>query len=290
MTRRAFCAAALALTVVACDGTTSTNHQQLKDDAGSGGGSSSGNGGSSSSNGGARSTVGGSNGGGSVGAPADGGDTGGAANGGGAGGTTASGGSPSALDAGVSGAGGAPGEDGGPNGTPKKDSVVISGTRLKGKYVTGPDGARIYRRGVLFDSQLGVDCTYRKAADGSLRCIPQNGYASPPAVLFKDPACLTGGAVWLPGVPSGCSLVPPAYVIDLDSVAYCAAPLSDKELSARVYPVGALLGTVSGTYYRRDATTAACVTVNGSVNGIPYALGAEVVPATFVVGTQRLAP
>ncbi len=163
---------------------------------------------------------------------------------------------------------------------------IVSGTRLKGKYIRGADGARTYLRGVLYDSQLRVDCSYRLASDSALRCLP---VLVPATVVFKDSNC-TEGVVSLTAPPSGCPADTPSYVLDFDSPPYCSQAKTNAEVPARVYPVGALLGTISGTLYRKDATGPSCTQTNPPPGGVWYSLDAEILPDKFVAGTATVRP
>jgi hypothetical protein len=60
------------------------------------------------------------------------------------------------------------------------------GTRLKVRYQTADDGLRI-ERGFWDDTKLGVICVFRTAADGKLRCVPENQAAF--GAEFSDPDC-----------------------------------------------------------------------------------------------------
>jgi hypothetical protein len=60
------------------------------------------------------------------------------------------------------------------------------GSRLKRKYLVGDDGSR-QTWGGWWDSELGVDCGFRIAADGEYRCTPV--FSASIVNLFKDESC-----------------------------------------------------------------------------------------------------
>jgi hypothetical protein len=111
----------------------------------------------------------------------------------------------------------------------------------------------------------------------------------PATVLFKDSNC-TEGVVSLTAPPSGCPADTPTYVLDFDSPPYCSQAKTSAELPARVYPVGALLGTVSGVLYRKDATTSGCTQTNPPPGGVWYSVDAEVPASKFVAGAETVRP
>ena len=48
--------------------------------------------------------------------------------------------------------------------------AATSGTRLKASYYVGADGSKEFIG--LYDSQLGVNCSFYSASDGTSRCMP----------------------------------------------------------------------------------------------------------------------
>ena len=68
---------------------------------------------------------------------------------------------------------------------------VVGGTRLVARYWrAGPDAA-VFK--ALFDTELGVECTFEVAVDGATRCLPSSNLAFLPAAgdgaLYADSAC-----------------------------------------------------------------------------------------------------
>lgn len=78
----------------------------------------------------------------------------------------------------------------------KKDELK-TGTRLQARYVTGEDGSQAPVS--LFDTKLNVDCNFREAEDGKMRCLPtRTATTKPPEsiagylftrAMFKDAGC-----------------------------------------------------------------------------------------------------
>ncbi len=92
-------------------------------------------------------------------------------------------GAPGAI--GPAGAAGAVGQQGIPG-----SGGAISGARLKARYRLGDDGSREYIAGGWFDSQLGGNCSFQRAADGIDRCLPNMRTASPyQSIRYLDAAC-----------------------------------------------------------------------------------------------------
>ena len=81
---------------------------------------------------------------------------------------------------------GEPGPAGGPQGPqgPAGESTGnASGSRLKARYASTPDGARIFL--VWRDSELGFDCEFQKAEDGKQRCLPRAAQA----IFYETETC-----------------------------------------------------------------------------------------------------
>jgi hypothetical protein len=81
--------------------------------------------------------------------------------------------------AGAGGGGGMPGNGAGGGGGSGADGgglVVkpdyVSGTRIKARVVTTPDGAKMFVG--IYDNDLQTECSFSTAADGITRCLPAN--------------------------------------------------------------------------------------------------------------------
>ena len=165
----------------------------------------------------------------------------------------------------------------------------ISGTRLKTKYFAGPDGSRFAIAEVLWDSELQFDCSFRTAADGTLRCLPfgpDPGWGSGGwgFVHFTDAAC-TNGATWVPLPSPGCEVIVPEFVINSTDPPYC----SGEPAREHIYRVGALIAGPLSQY--RINGSGECVAGSVTPNqGILYALEAEMPASSFAEGTAGIDP
>ncbi|MBM4363719.1 MAG: hypothetical protein FJ104_13645 [Deltaproteobacteria bacterium] len=171
----------------------------------------------------------------------------------------------------------------------------VSGTRLKSKYIAGADGSRLVEPDVLFDSQLGVDCRFGKAADGAVRCVPADvtggGWLGAP--FFKDDAC-TDGVTFVAAPPPGCAPSVPAHVVRFTAPAYCSVVRSSADQHAHVYAVGQVVPRPSGPMYYVDGDGSCREQVNllGALpqGAITYDLGTELPASTFAAGTAGVDP
>lgn len=149
----------------------------------------------------------------------------------------------------------------------------------------GADGAKVFRRGVFFDSLLGVECSYASAGDGSLRCFPSRepGAVNGPNITYADPHC-TQLVAWLNPSQFGCTGYPKYVVTDSNSSDVCEAPVDQKH----VYPVtGHLLG--SPQIY--VGTPSDCAAQNVTYTGlVAVTVDPELSPTTFVEGTRSVDP
>lgn len=92
----------------------------------------------------------------------------------------------------------------GPQG-PAGYSALASGTRIKARVGTTPDGAKLFLG--WHDAELGVDCEFLKASDGLTRCLPV-GPVVQAGTLFADSSCSKP----VVRLELGVSEPPPAFV------------------------------------------------------------------------------
>jgi len=210
------------------------------------------------------------------GASANGGDT--STTGGGTSGTSGTS-SGNGGNAGASGNGGSGGNN--PTATPP----VVSGSRLQARFVTASDGARLYKRGVLFDTQLGVDCKYETAADGKTRCLPLIGVTTQQGLVnYTDSNC-TDAYTWLYPPPGGCPQGLAKYVY---TVTFSGSVCSQTALF-HILPVEGTILSNPPTWAKDGS--GACRGANASYPGsIPVRLSAEIPATTFVEGTAAVDP
>ena len=148
-----------------------------------------------------------------------------------------------------------------------------SGSRLKVNYFAGADGSKLSALS-MHDSMLNIDCTFAMATDGTLRCLP----ASQGVVLgpYADAACTQPLFFQYPG----CSV--PTYGLVTASSGSCAF-----RPTMHVYAVS---GPYKGTAFYTGTPTACTLspnTVSSYAPYVPYTLGAEQAPGTFVQATEQ---
>ena len=165
----------------------------------------------------------------------------------------------STADGGSGGDGtGAAGGSGGSGGQ-AQGSGFESGSRVKARTYVGDDGSRTPVG--MYDDQLGVECSWRKAADGVTRCLP----VAPTTPLFIDSACAT------PVLVGSC----------FPSTQYALRVDQGCDSVAHVHPIVGNTGPVSVWTHDENG---ACVTVP-IPPGAVFTLGAEVPASQFVAAT-----
>jgi hypothetical protein len=173
------------------------------------------------------------------------------------------------------------------------EGPVVGGTRLKARCIAASDGAQILLRGRLFDSDLGVDCAYRTAADGMLRCLPTVGSRTLDGwgrTFYTDDQCENGFVLVEKG-PAGCTQHVPTYVYHSEPSPLCSQTTHDAAaIPLHIYPVGALLEPPGQRYARNGLGV--CGPAQGGPGGIfvAYQLGAELPAQGFVAGTRSEEP
>jgi hypothetical protein len=150
-------------------------------------------------------------------------------------------------------------------------------------HTTGTDGAKLYRRGALFDSQLQVACKYALAADGKLRCLPMVApEAAEGIVYYSDNQCMKPH-VWLATPPVGCPLNLPKYVYKYGAPTYCP-----EEPKFHVFPVE---GNVVPNAVNYRIHNGVCEYISVSYVGLTaFTLKAELPSSSFVEGTPGQEP
>ena len=180
-----------------------------------------------------------------AGAPVDGGNTG---------------------DGGASTGGAAPSGGNGTGGSNTQGSGYESGSRLKARTLVGADGSRSPNG--WHDSQLDTDCQWRKAADGTQRCLPAGLVAN----RFLDDQCTEP-------VVAQDDCEPSDFVIVSDDSQTCGARY-------HVFPLAAVV-TPATAYYRNGS--GACTTI-AVPQGTLHATGTELPASGFVAATVEIEP
>ena len=146
-----------------------------------------------------------------------------------------------------------------------------SGSRLKAKFMKAADGARAPIPNIWFDSQRNEDCSFRQAADGTQRCMP-NSYAF--LLYYSDAAC-TAPIVY---TSAGCT--PPPYLQATEATASCSGG------GARIYSTMAKIQPMM--LYIKSGTT--CTASSAPITIDYYSVGAEIPLSAFVEGSVEIAP
>jgi hypothetical protein len=140
-----------------------------------------------------------------------------------------------------------------------------SGTRIKMRMLTTPDGAKVFQS--AWDSARNEDCSFQQAADGVTRCLPSAQFAG----FFADPACTV-----LAALINACSQ-PPKYLLTIDPAPTCA-------MGPRIYSVAP--GPLSSVYARSGTS---CITIAISPGFAAYgAAGLEISPTAFQSATSSV--
>jgi hypothetical protein len=142
--------------------------------------------------------------------------------------------------------------------------VNQSGTRIKMKVLSSPDGAKVFQGS--FDSQRNEDCSFQRAADGMTRCLPTSvayDYGS----YYGDAACSVPVALW-----QFASCSPPSYVAVYAASAQCPTNPSG---GIAIY----VRGTTYNSYYTKSGATCSGPTM---IPGYTFfGRGAEVQASSF---------
>lgn len=167
---------------------------------------------------------------------------------------------------------GEPGAKGdmGPAGPPGA-AAVVSGSRLKARWLVGSDGSRAVAG--WYDTQIGAPCAYGVASDGKTRCLPTAD--APPGLLqFTDAACTQA---FVSVTQNLCQV--PAF-IQTAKGAVCGG--------ARVFKVGATIAPPPAPVYQ--ITQNGCTQSAAGQPGTNYDLGAEIDPATMAEASVEQDP
>jgi hypothetical protein len=153
------------------------------------------------------------------------------------------------------------------------DDIVeyVSGTRIRRRIGTTPDGAKTFLG--WRDTMLNIDCGFSFASDGVQRCLPATGASI--SLFFSDAQCLTGLAF-----VTSCPEAPaPKYGFKTDPASTCGGqPRSSVHLLGSRYSGAIFYGS-----------SAQCAPYPGAPP--PYAffaVGAPVAATTFQSMTESV--
>jgi hypothetical protein len=149
--------------------------------------------------------------------------------------------------------------------------VNQSGTRIKMKVLSSPDGAKVFQGS--FDSQRNEDCSFQRAADGMMRCLPTS-VAGDFGSYYGDAACSVPVALW-----QFASCSPPTYVAVYAASAQCpTSPTGGTGIYAR--------GTTYSSYYVKSGAT--CSGPNTIPGYTFFGRGTEVQASSFQAATTSI--
>jgi len=164
-----------------------------------------------------------------------------------------------------------PGTDANPAPSNDVSDQYTSGSRLRAKWLTTTDGFQLFMG--WHDTQLSLDCFFVPAADGQMRCLPAVGqYAN--GYDFADAACTQPLAYF---TPYGACTTPPSLLLNYDNTA-CPT-------RTHIYAVGVTVGV--NHYALQNGT---CMPTMGQPTGTYYALGPELSPSMYAIGTPQNGP
>jgi hypothetical protein len=166
-----------------------------------------------------------------------------------------------------------------PPGERDQDPPFGSGTRLRARVYDGGEGAEVFLD--WQDTELDLPCSFRRARDGELRCLPLGGNpfeAVPLDARYSDADCTEEiWQFWL-----GQTTVPPACST---GVAMFERPCGEPSYAVR--RLGQRLPAGSAAF-QRDPSTGACSRTQDGLLGEGYVFGDEVDPSLFVRGSRTM--
>jgi hypothetical protein len=166
-----------------------------------------------------------------------------------------------------------------PPGELDDDPPFGSGTRLRARIYDGGQGAEVFVE--WQDTELDLPCSFRRARDGELRCLPHGGNPFEPVPLegkYIDAACTEEIWQWFFGRPA----VLPAFST---GVAMFEQPCGEPSYAVRKLGQRVPAGSPA---FRRDPSTGACTAAVDGLVGDGYAFGDEVDPNLFVRGSREM--
>jgi hypothetical protein len=149
------------------------------------------------------------------------------------------------------------------------DALEMSGTRLKARYYKATDGTQQFLG--WYDNQLHLNCSFSKASDGNIHCLPTMGGLS----YFSDSACNASIAV-------SYTCDTPRYAASTSGTAVCPQQTG-------IYSVGSRISLPH--FYSKSGTTCsdAGPTSTYEAQGWSfYSLGGAVPASTFVQATEMM--
>jgi hypothetical protein len=158
---------------------------------------------------------------------------------------------------------------------PVPDAEAESGSRLKAKYYVGADGSKQFAF-IWRDTERNEDCSFQRAEDGSLRCLPPAGAAPS---YFADAAC-TQPVTLTVKQPGACGAPPAQLPTQLYLLDSCGAR---KRYSVAAAPV------TSGVHIGSGMTCTLAAAVYYDTLAFYPLTAPEAVPVSaFVAATEQV--
>ncbi len=152
-------------------------------------------------------------------------------------------------------AGDPPGSDAGA----ELDEMYRSGTRIKTRVLTTPDGAKVFQGN--YDNMRAEDCFFRMTSDGIMRCLPAAVLAG---TYFADAACSRPAVLAL-------TCAPPKYIAVATTSVTCPAVDTGTKMYTAV---------VVQDLYQGASCDTVTLPFGYSAYAIPFS-GEEIPPSSF---------
>jgi len=161
----------------------------------------------------------------------------------------------------------------GPSATTPGADTYVTGTRLKRRVYKGADGSQQFVG--WFDAERSVECTFQRAADDTIRCLPVSGFAG--RGYYSDAACTSPLAV----VSKGCTPPSPTAYVYVEGS--CAT-----NLQTRMFTMGEKY--TADTVFQKDGPGGSCASKSRAslfVSDDFFLTGTEIPPTAFVEATEE---
>jgi hypothetical protein len=163
-----------------------------------------------------------------------------------------------------------PGDDGPGDDGPDDVAEYVSGTRIRRRMGTTPDGAKMFLG--WRDIMRNEDCTFLPSTDGVSRCLPANYTLVSSFSYFSDSQCAVGLAIASAACPLGATV---KYALKSQS--------TNCSVSYGILPI---TGTHTGPVYQ--GSPANCTAVTAPTPFTFHTLGPAISPSAFQPMTESV--
>lgn len=157
------------------------------------------------------------------------------------------------------------GPDAGGKGSGSELDIYASGSRLKMRVLTSPDGAKAFHS--WFDTATNQECQFGPAADATIRCLPTHTLA----LFFSDASCQFPVALIASSAPA------PKLIGVANNIAYPNDPVTGPRLFS--------VGPQNNAVYERNVANGQCGGPSVRPGMVGYMTANEVGSDQFVVAT-----